>query len=188
MSPRISARRGSSACSGAMYPTEPSIAPVPVKTASVESSLCILARPKSRIFTFPSRVTIRFDGLISRWTMPCSDDKLEPEGRLANELAPHEDGDRSLSLDEPSQVRPFDVLQHQCRPSSERLGSQGLHDVRMPQASLLPRIRGETARPGRDDPVDHREGTSRRPDGPFNRSSARKTNPIPPRPIMDFMR
>ena len=35
-------------------------------------SVCMRAIPKSMTFTKPSRVTITFPGLMSRWTMPCA--------------------------------------------------------------------------------------------------------------------
>ena len=36
------------------------------------TSVCIRAMPKSITFTNPSRVTITFPGLMSRWTIPCA--------------------------------------------------------------------------------------------------------------------
>jgi hypothetical protein len=69
------------ACSGDMYPAVPVTTPgcvstpeplavvsvSPVSSASADTSF---ARPKSSTFTTPSRVTITFAGLTSRWTMP----------------------------------------------------------------------------------------------------------------------
>ncbi len=57
-----------------MYETVPSV--VPVRVISEEGPASF-ARPKSRILAVPSAVTIRFAGLISRWTMPdlCASDK-----------------------------------------------------------------------------------------------------------------
>jgi hypothetical protein len=42
-----------------------------------------LARPKSRIFTKPSFVTIRFSGLRSRWTMPAACALASPSAACA---------------------------------------------------------------------------------------------------------
>ena len=59
-----------------MYPTVPITIPgtVPEAVAADESSCerasVSFARPKSRIFTQPSRDTMTFSGLRSRWTMP----------------------------------------------------------------------------------------------------------------------
>ena len=51
----------------------PTVVPVAVWNAPVSAAWVAFAIPKSAILTLPSRVTIRFSGLRSRWTMPsCS--------------------------------------------------------------------------------------------------------------------
>ncbi len=57
------------ACSGAMYAGVPTVVPVAVRLGPPASESAF-AMPKSAIFTSPSAVTIRFSGLMSRWTMP----------------------------------------------------------------------------------------------------------------------
>jgi hypothetical protein len=66
-----------SSCSGAMYGGLPKTAPAAVSVAVVSAaadteprSKC--ATPKSRIFSSPSAVSCRFEGLRSRWITPCS--------------------------------------------------------------------------------------------------------------------
>ena len=70
-----------SACSGDMYATVPSVAPVCVRDssgaavssvgASAESAKRrTLAKPKSSSFAWPRAVTKMFAGVISRWMMP----------------------------------------------------------------------------------------------------------------------
>ena len=54
-------------CSGAMYASVPSAAPL--RLASAGS--CTFATPKSSTFTVPERVTIRLAGLMSRWMIRC---------------------------------------------------------------------------------------------------------------------
>ncbi len=69
------------ACSGDMYPAVPATTPgwlsasgalavVSESPGSSVSSATRFARPKSSTLTTPSRVTITFAGLRSRWTMP----------------------------------------------------------------------------------------------------------------------
>ena len=66
---------GVRACSGDMYCTVPSRTPaavraIPGSEVTLETAGVSFARPKSRIFTRPSLVTMRFSGLRSRCTMP----------------------------------------------------------------------------------------------------------------------
>ena len=68
------------ACSGDMYSTVPITVPgrveevstVPASSGCLVSGPASFASPKSRIFTNPSRETIRFSGFKSRWTTPAS--------------------------------------------------------------------------------------------------------------------
>ncbi len=59
----------------------PTVVPVAVRNAPVCIWFVALAMPKSAIFTRPSAVTIRFSGLRSRWTMPCSSAWASPASR-----------------------------------------------------------------------------------------------------------
>ncbi len=55
-------------CSGARYDAVPSVIPVYVR---VDCETIDLAMPKSMILTVPSSRILTFEGLMSRWTIPC---------------------------------------------------------------------------------------------------------------------
>ena len=90
-SEKMSVRRSTaspSACSGDMYATVPSVVSGLVASIVVAASRSMppavhVARPKSRILAAPFGVTMMFEGLMSRWTIPSACASARPSAICA---------------------------------------------------------------------------------------------------------
>ena len=86
------------ACSGDMYATVPTIAPVRV-AAFISSAACSLATPKSSTLSrsVPSwrRQTNRFCGLRSRWMIPAACATCDPARGLRHQVGGARDRQRA---------------------------------------------------------------------------------------------
>ena len=129
MSDRVSAERASVACSGATYSGVPMNESSCVSRGAAFRSLRTRARPKSRTFTSPFGVTIRFCGLMSRWTMPVLEGVLQAQRRLADEVAGAGHRQRPLLLQQLGQAHPLDELHDEEVQVAGLVGVVGAGDV-----------------------------------------------------------
>ncbi len=158
---QISARLSTAlprACSGAMYAAVPRITPAVSRRqenvgefmradrlTAIASASIAFARPKSSTFTAPSRRTLIFAGLRSRWMMPCSCAASSASAicRAIASTSLSGNGPRAISTDRSS---PVDQFHHQGADSLGFLDAVDRADVGMIQRRECLRFAREAAR------------------------------------------
>ena len=129
MSARISTAWASETCSGAMYSAVPIGWPLPVISSPGVWVAWSNASPRSRILIVPLPVSIRFEGLMSRWTNPCSCTDCRPRAAWRTILAGVGDGQLAMAAAQVGQVHALGILHHQDRLAVDLAGVHGADDI-----------------------------------------------------------
>ncbi len=139
-----------------------------------------LARPKSRTFSRPSRVTITFAGFRSRWTTPRSCAAARASARAIDSSRTRGRGRPPAAISSPEAVA-LDQLHREEADAAVVLEREERDDVRVVQARDGPRLALEAGEAVRRRPPSPRAAPSARPRGRGGRRARGRPRPCPPR-------